>query len=262
MRIIKFISSKIKKGELLKYILWKFGIQQFFRHQIFSNPIRYIKFIYYSYFLRKSNFEGENYLNLKFNYLKNKKSDIFMHLETLYKYTLECNSVFETGVRGVVSSWAFLKGLSDSSNIPKKLFLNDIQECDIDNLLRVAENLGIETKWKWENNLNIVFDSNYDLIFIDTLHVYGQLKRELIKFSEICNKYIILHDTTIDGADGEIVRRGMDAKKYSKQLNIPEIELKTGLTKAIDEFLKNNQNWSLIEHFEHNNGLTILKKIN
>jgi hypothetical protein len=52
------------------------------------------------------------------NYIKNKYEklcsncegtcgDIFEHLPTLYKYASECESVFETGVRGVVSSWAF-----------------------------------------------------------------------------------------------------------------------------------------------------------
>ena len=107
-----------------------------------------------------------------------------MHLETLYKYSLKCDSVLETGVRGVVSSWAFLKGINDSKKTPKKIFLNDIQECDIELLIEVSNNLGIEIQWIWENNLNLVIDSTFDLVFIDTLHVYGQLKRELNKFSK------------------------------------------------------------------------------
>jgi len=262
MKIFKFIISKVKNREFIKYILWKFGIQQFIRHQILSNPIKYAKCLYYRYLISNSDSKKEDLLNLQFNYLKNKKSDIFMHLETLYRYSMECNSVLETGVRGVVSSWAFLKGINESKKSPKKLFLNDIQECDIELLIEVSNNLGIEINWKWENNLNLVLDSTYDLVFIDTLHVYGQLKRELNKFSKICNKYIILHDTTIDGIDGEIIRRNMNPKKYSEQLDIPEDELTQGLLKAVNEFLELNTNWILNEKFEYNNGLTILKTIN
>ena len=39
--------------------------------------------------------------------------DIMEHLPTLYKYAKECDSAFETGVRGCVSSWAFTLGLLD-----------------------------------------------------------------------------------------------------------------------------------------------------
>ena len=35
MKIFKFIILKVKNRELIKYLLWKFGIQQFIRHQIF-----------------------------------------------------------------------------------------------------------------------------------------------------------------------------------------------------------------------------------
>lgn len=46
--------------------------------------------------------------------------DIHEHLHTLYRYTRECDSVFETGVRGVVSSWVFLYGLLDGKKVKTK----------------------------------------------------------------------------------------------------------------------------------------------
>ena len=107
-----------------------------------------------------------------------------MHLDTLYEYAKESNSVFETGVRGVVSSWAFLNGLYDSENKRPILFLNDIEECDIFDLQQVSKNLSIDLKWSWEDNLSLEVTSNFDIVFIDTLHVYGQLIRELDKFSK------------------------------------------------------------------------------
>ena len=126
--------------------------------------------------------------------------DIYEHLPTLYKYAKECDSVFETGVRGCISSWAFLYGLVDNqNNIKKRLFLNDINTCDITELLNSANSFNnIYIKYEWKNNLLLELNENYDITFIDTWHVYGQLKRELDKFSKITNKYIIMHDTTVD----------------------------------------------------------------
>ena len=71
--------------------------------------------------------------------LKFSPSDINQHLKTLYKLTLECNSVFETGVRGVVSSWAFLNGLKN-----KELSLiNQINDLDFKNSL-LSDNLDLD----------------------------------------------------------------------------------------------------------------------
>ena len=64
--------------------------------------------------------------------------DIMEHLPTLYKYAKECDSVFETGVRGCVSSWAFTLGLLDGATrdaCRKKLFMNDIDKCDVELLV-------------------------------------------------------------------------------------------------------------------------------
>ena len=69
----------------------------------------------------------------KNNHPEKNSIDIMEHLVTLYKYSKECDSVFETGVRGCVSSWAFLYGLIDCENKNKKsLFMNDINSCDVE----------------------------------------------------------------------------------------------------------------------------------
>ena len=61
------------------------------------------------------NLSPKLFLYLKFYILKSKKSDINEHLGVLSKYASKCESVFETGVRGVVSSWALLHGLSKNN---------------------------------------------------------------------------------------------------------------------------------------------------
>ena len=203
-------------------------------------------------------------LKQKCEILSRDKSDINEHLPTLYKYALDCNSVFETGVRGVISSYALLYGLmQNKNNNTKKMLLNDITQCNLTEFLNISKNLDISINYVWKNNLEIVFEENetYDLVFIDTWHIYGQLKRELIKFSKITNKYIIMHDTEVDKIHGETIRSGWNAIEQSKQSGFTVEEINKGLEPAITEFLLNNSNWKIKEKFTNNNGLTILEKI-
>lgn len=187
--------------------------------------------------------------------------DIYEHLPTLYNYAKECNSVFETGVRGCVSSWAFLYGLLNNNGVSKKLFLNDIIECNINELLSLSSGFdNISVRYEWKNNLLLEFNENFDITFIDTWHVYGQLKRELNKFSKITDKYIIMHDTTVDENYGETIRCGWDPVQQSKESGIPVEEITKGLWPAVEEFLNNNPEWYLKERFTNNNGLTILAR--
>lgn len=188
-------------------------------------------------------------------------TDIKEHLPTLYRYTKECDSVFETGVRGCISSWAFLYGLLDGNNQNKKtLFMNDITPCDINDLIQSSKDMEIVIKYEWKNNLLLDLDQNYDITFIDTWHVYGQLKRELNKFSKNTNKYIIMHDTTVDEFEGETIRDKLDAEKQSAESGIPVNEILKGLWPAVAEFLEENPEWFIKERFTNNNGLTVLAR--
>jgi hypothetical protein len=196
----------------------------------------------------------------KYNSLCHSPSDINEHLPVLFKYAKECESVIECGVRGCVSSWAFLFGLLNNNKQNRKLLLNDKVECNINELLTETKELPIEINYEWKNNLDLILPNNYDLVFIDTWHIYGHLKRELNKFSPITNKYIIMHDTTIDEIDGETIRCGWDATQQSLETGYTVEEIRTGLGKAITEFLENNNEWELLEKLTNNNGLTVLHR--
>jgi len=200
-----------------------------------------------------------DYIAMKYNNFVINSSDINQHLRTLFKYAMECETIFETGVRGVISSWAFVYGLLNNNKPVKKLLMNDIDECNVDEILQATKNLKINVDYIWKNNLELDLEETFDLTFIDTWHVYGQLKRELDKFSKITKKYIILHDTTVDEWQGESLRRNMNVQEQSKLTGFPEEEIKLGLWPAIEEFLNANTNWQIHERFKNNNGLTILK---
>lgn len=212
-----------------------------------------------------------NVLMEKFHRLSSTPSDINEHLPAIFNYAKHCDSAIELGVRGCVSSWAIAAGLLNNKNgVKKKFFMNDLQQCQVSSLVNLLNSTDIEVKCEWKNDLDIVFEPNetYDLVFIDTLHVYGQIKRELEKFSPIANKYIIMHDTTVDEIGGEILRHsGYNhqsaypiADNLSKNTGIPTSDFLRGMEDAIQEFLQRYSEWRIKERFTNNNGLTILSK--
>jgi len=46
--------------------------------------------------------------------------DINEHLQYLYTLSLDCQTILECGVRSVISSWAFLKGLVQNKKHTKR----------------------------------------------------------------------------------------------------------------------------------------------
>ena len=199
-------------------------------------------------------------INNKYNSVLSDVSDINEHISTLYNYAKECSSIIELGVRGCISSWAFVKGLLDNDKKNKKFFMNDIVSCDINHLLDLTKNLPITINYEWISDLDLIINENYDMVFIDTWHVYGQLIKELNKFSNITNKYIIMHDTEtykINSEEG----CGMTVEERMEKTGFTREEIVGGLEKGINEFLENNKNWKIKEVFTNNNGLTILEKI-
>lgn len=201
----------------------------------------------------------------------NTPSDINEHLPTLYEYTRRCGSVLELGVKHAVSSFAFIKGLLDSEvSQPSSRRLISCDSAKItkqytaDLIVDYCEEYNIDYKFLLKNDLDIAIPDQVaetDITFIDTWHIYGQLKRELAKFAPITRKYIIMHDTELDKTQGETIRSRWDAEKQSRESGIPVDEINCGLGKAIDEFLQAHTEWIVDYETTKNNGLTILKRI-
>jgi hypothetical protein len=189
-----------------------------------------------------------NQLLIRDNYQQACKtpSDINEHLEVLYDLAKECTHITEMGVRSVVSTWAFM-------------YRNPSVLIGID--LHIHPNIDIALnaypKWKFiqADTLKIDIEPT-DLLFIDTLHIYSQLKKELFKHGYKAKKYIVLHDTTTYGTSDE-----------PTDWQTPEImenyqtENKKGLMPALNEFLEFNKEWYIYRQYTNNNGLTILKRL-
>jgi hypothetical protein len=156
--------------------------------------------------------------------------DINEHLPTLKKYALECNSVIEMGVRSIVSTWAFLAAK------PKKMTSIDIfhpshYNANLEEVYEVCKNENIDFKFIQASTLEITIEET-DLLFIDTLHVYEQLKSELQLHGNKSKKYLIFHDT-----------------EHCKDMTV-----------AVYEFLEENKHWEIQDIYNNNNGLMILSR--
>jgi len=186
----------------------------------------------------------------------NELSDIYEHLPTLFRYGLECSHITECGVRSVTSSYAFASALQ--GKLENKLIQVDLNTNS--NVLQFNNECtreGVNVVFYQESDLTCPMEDT-ELLFIDTWHIYGHLKRELSRWHSHVSKYIILHDTTVDEWDGETVRVGWDAIQQSIDTGIPVDEITKGLWPAVDEFLKEHPEWVLKERFTNNNGLTVL----
>lgn len=71
--------------------------------------------------------------------------DINEHMPTLRKYASKCGVVAEMGVRSVVATYAFMKGLEESGTAEKKLFCVDIEPVDFSPEKEMAAKFGNPT---------------------------------------------------------------------------------------------------------------------
>jgi hypothetical protein len=176
-------------------------------------------------------------INEKYYQECNRKSDINEHLPTLKKYSEQCSHITELGVRGVVSTWAFL------SNKPKRFVCLDIAKCPIETAQKAATENNIQFKFILGDSAVTEIEPT-EFLFIDTHHVYGHLKKELKLHGSKVSKYMAFHDTSKGGTDP----------------TYPSLSKGEGCFLAIQEFLSDNPEWELKERFTNCYGLTIIGK--
>lgn len=173
--------------------------------------------------------------------LTNLPSDINEHLPTFVKYGKECKHITEMGVRGIVSTWALLAAR------PERLVSYDLEYpsnwgADISHVYEAAEENNLNFEFIKANVLEVEIEET-DFLFLDTWHVYEQVRDELKLHSNKVRKYIAFHDTVSWGEHGET--RGHKGINY-----------------AINEFLELHPEWVIKEDFKNNNGLLIVERTN
>jgi len=160
-------------------------------------------------------------------------SDINEHLPVLCELSKECNHVTELGVRYIVSSWAFLEGLSKGKTLVSvDICTPDYYGGDLGAFERACKEKGVNFKFV-HGDTRLIDIEETDLLFIDTEHTYVVLQNELNRHSDKARKYIVFHDTISCG----------DA-----------------LWPAINELLARGV-WKIKKEYKNNNGLLVIERI-
>jgi len=178
-----------------------------------------------------------NILANQYQSAKSNPSDIYQNVHILYDLAKKCKHITEMGVRTGVSTRALLN--SNADVVSYDIELNQI----VTDLFDIARLAGKNAKYIQANVLAIEIEET-DMLFIDTLHTYSQLKQELNLHAGKVKKYIAFHDTHTFGLRGEV---GIDNK---------------GLLSAIIEFLVDHPEWRFKIYKTNNNGFTVLERVN
>ncbi len=162
-------------------------------------------------------------------------NDMTEHMSTLRAYAARCASVVEFGVRHCVSTWGLLAGQ------PVRMRSYDIErQPEVSEVEATVCGTGIDFQFILGSSLDVEIEET-DLLFIDSLHTYDQLRQELVLHARKVRKFIILHDTTTFG-------------------DIDQFGGSPGLWCAVEEFLTLRGDWKLKERFTNCNGLTVLER--
>jgi predicted O-methyltransferase YrrM len=171
-----------------------------------------------------------------FDILSRHPSDINEHLPLLYFLAGQCDHVTEFGVRTGASTLAFLHGLQGR---PATL-----RSYDINDHFGVHETMKNWTQVDWTfavcSTLAISQIEPTDLLFVDTLHRYDQVRQELALHGDAARRWIVFHDTETFGTVGD---DGGD-----------------GINRAIDEWLASKPEWRVVYRTHRNNGLTVIER--
>lgn len=163
-----------------------------------------------------------------------KDTDIHEHLPVLSELTSQCTHVTELGVGWAQSTRAFLRHdieLHSYEFMPQPGIVEFFEQ---------AKNAGRNVTLHIDDTRKVEI-AETDLLFVDSLHIYEQVQKELELHANKARKYIGFHDTTTYADNGEFGGKG--------------------IWPAIQEFIDTHPEWQLVERRTNNNGLTILKRV-
>lgn len=129
-----------------------------------------------------------------------KPTDIHQHLPTLYSLVVDskAKAVLELGVRAGESTVAFLEAVEATGGHLTSL---DIDPCEAARAM--IKGYGLEARWTFVHEDDLVFGAAWDkskpwdLIFVDSSHIYEHTKKEVALFEPLVRPGGIMafHDT-------------------------------------------------------------------
>lgn len=172
-------------------------------------------------------------------------SDINKHLPKLRELASQVDHVTEFGIRGGKSTAALLAGR------PKKLVSYDIDPhaVEFSFALRHLKHPPVEGRGptvfqpRCGDTREVLIETT-DLLFIDSLHTFEQLRAELKRHGNKASTYLVFHDTAPDAFG----YKGEDGSE-------------PGLRAAIRWFQEQSApRWQLVYDSHENNGLLVLQR--
>jgi hypothetical protein len=185
----------------------------------------------------RQNNSQHDMLRASYQYAARKRTDINEHLPMLSFLAQQCDHVTEFGVRTGESTLAFLHGLRGKHDARLRSY-------DINDDYGVRQAFAPLTKIDWvfvtASTLTIPKIEPTDLLFIDTLHNFTQVSKELALHGDQAKRWIAFHDTETFGTVGD------DGDE--------------GINKAIGQFVGSRPEWREVYHTHRNNGLTVIER--
>lgn len=189
------------------------------------------------------------------NDLNNPSNTVKDIMELLFRYSKTCSHIltFLNLNSNLSFPIALLYGLNNSPTTLKKTLalvgsastlLQTIQQYTQYNQISIEQN-DIQTT---------------DMLFIDSYHCYGQLKRELLSNHHKVRKVIVIVGTSQDEWVGQAIRKREDLELVCQQTGLTYQEVLLGLWLAINEFVKEYPEWTVIERIDKTIGVTVLAK--
>lgn len=173
-------------------------------------------------------------------------TDMWEHFPTLRSLASQCQSVVEMGVRGGCSAFALLAGLEQSHATDRWMIYLDINPCQNPKLEELAHQSNIKIDFVQADSRQVEVPE-CDLLFIDTLHTYGQLSIELALHNQKAAKYIVMHDVEAP---------------WGHKNEADDGSPKEGLQDAITDFLMDNKTWRIKDWYKNCHGLCVLERVN
>lgn len=166
-------------------------------------------------------------------------------LPFLVDYAKRCDHITEFGVQNAYSTTAFVYAQ------PKYLRSYDVRprRVQVDVLEDEARKLNIDFKFHQADVREIEIEET-DLLFIDTWHVYSQMKIELEKHAHKARKFIICHD---------VITYGLVGATDGNVMNLPPDE--RGIWTAIKEYMLVHPEWHLDFYTEKSHGLAVFIRL-
>ncbi len=178
-----------------------------------------------------------------------RKTAITDHLPRLRDLAKGCETVVELGVKHGASSSAFLLEAD-------RVISYDIAPTP--DARRLQEVAGDRWCYRIEDS-RTAKPEPCELLFIDSLHTYEQMRMELNRHAPSAEGMIVFHDVTTFGEIGADGETGRHSWQYIVGESVPVEHM--GIRPSIDELMIRDRSWRILKRYTDSHGLLVLSRV-